>query len=74
MYRLALQRPKAIKAIVSQNGNAYEDGFGKDFWAPVKRAWADPSKENLAALENVTSLEVTKWQVSDSSQHLTLSL
>ncbi|TBU62353.1 Alpha/Beta hydrolase protein [Dichomitus squalens] len=58
-----VQRPQAIKAIVSQNGNAYEDGFGEDFWAPVKKAWTDPS-ENLAALEKVTSLEVTKWQVS----------
>ena len=61
--RLALQRPKAIKAIISQNGNAYEDGFGKDFWAPVKKVWEDPSKENLAALEKVTSFGVTKWQV-----------
>ncbi|TBU62350.1 alpha/beta-hydrolase [Dichomitus squalens] len=66
-FRLALQRPKAIKAIVSQNGNAYEDGFGEDFWAPVKKAWADPSEENLAALEKVTSLEVTKWQYTNGA-------
>ncbi|PIL22573.1 hypothetical protein GSI_15262 [Ganoderma sinense ZZ0214-1] len=65
--RLALQRPKAIKAIISQNGNAYEEGLGKDFWAPVKKAWEDPSKENFAALEKVTSLPITKWQYENGS-------
>ncbi|KAI1789582.1 alpha/beta-hydrolase [Ganoderma leucocontextum] len=68
-WRLALQRPKAITAIISQNGNAYEEGFGGEFWAPVKKLWENPSKENFAALEQVTSLGVTKWQYEHGSQN-----
>ncbi|KAI0770343.1 alpha/beta hydrolase fold protein [Fomes fomentarius] len=61
-FRLALQRPDAITAIISQNGNAYVKGFGEAFWADVKRAWADPSPDSLAKLEGITSLEAIKWQ------------
>ena len=38
--RIALERPQAIKAIITQNGNAYEEGFGNDFWAPIRQFWA----------------------------------
>ncbi|KAK4684250.1 hypothetical protein P7C73_g5944, partial [Tremellales sp. Uapishka_1] len=38
-FRLALARPKALKAIITQNGNAYEEGLG-DFWAPLQAWWA----------------------------------
>ena len=37
--RIALERPQAIKALITQNGNAYEEGFGKDFWAPIRQFW-----------------------------------
>lgn len=37
-FRLALQRPKAIQAIISQNGNAYVEGLG-DVWAPIQQFW-----------------------------------
>ena len=40
--RLALERPDAITAIVTQNGNAYEEGLGS-FWDPLRALWA--SKE-----------------------------
>ncbi|MFE0642147.1 alpha/beta fold hydrolase [Streptomyces sp. NPDC058877] len=33
--RLALAHPDRITAIVSQNGNAYEEGLGAEAWAPV---------------------------------------
>src|SRR5690606_16286221 len=42
-FRLALARPERITAIISQNGNAYEEGLGED-WAPVRRYWQDPSQ------------------------------
>ena len=52
--------------VVSQNGNAYEEGFGKEFWAPVKGYWdADSAaiKEVRKALrEKVLVLETTKFQ------------
>lgn len=42
--RLALRRPGAIAAIATQNGNAYAEGLGKDFWAPLRKAWASGSQ------------------------------
>lgn len=59
--RMALARPERVTAIVSQNGNAYEDGLG-DAWAPIRRYWAEPTKENREALREVLSLEGIRWQ------------
>jgi pimeloyl-ACP methyl ester carboxylesterase len=44
-FRLALAHPERVTTIVSQNGNAYEDGLG-DAWAPIRRYWREPTKEN----------------------------
>jgi pimeloyl-ACP methyl ester carboxylesterase len=44
-FRLALAHPERVTAIISQNGNAYEEGLG-DAWAPVRRYWSTPSAEN----------------------------
>jgi pimeloyl-ACP methyl ester carboxylesterase len=38
--RIALKRPDAIQAIISQNGNAYEEGLGGPHWAPRREYWA----------------------------------
>ena len=35
-FFLAMARPERVTAIVSQNGNAYEEGLG-DAWAPIRR-------------------------------------
>ncbi len=40
--RLALAHPERVTAIVSQNGNAYEEGFSEN-WGPWCAYWADPS-------------------------------
>lgn len=50
--RLALRRPDAIKAIITQNGNAYTDGFGEDFWGPLFKYWKATSPEEIKALES----------------------
>jgi pimeloyl-ACP methyl ester carboxylesterase len=47
--RLALERPAAIRALITQNGNAYEEGLSP-LWAPLKAYWADPSAKNREAL------------------------
>ena len=59
--RLALRHPDRITAIVSQNGNAYEDGLSAG-WNPIQKYWADPSPENRTALKAFLAPESTKWQ------------
>ncbi len=59
--RLALARPGAVTAIVSQNGNAYEEGFS-DGWAPTRAYWADPSPANRETMRGMLTLETTRWQ------------
>ena len=59
--RLALRHPDRVTAIVSQNGNAYEEGLSAG-WNPIQRYWADPTRENRNALKTFLSPESTKWQ------------
>jgi len=44
-FRLAMAHPERITAIVSQNGNAYEEGLG-EAWGPIRKYWAAPTAEN----------------------------
>jgi pimeloyl-ACP methyl ester carboxylesterase len=61
-FRLAMARPERITAIISQNGNAYEQGLG-DSWAPIRQLWAEPTQENRDVLRaNILTLEGTRWQ------------
>jgi pimeloyl-ACP methyl ester carboxylesterase len=61
-FRLALAHPDRITAIVSQNGNAYEEGLG-DAWDPIRKYWAAPGAETREVLrKNVLTLEGTRWQ------------
>lgn len=41
-FRLAMAHPERVTAIVSQNGNAYEEGLG-DAWAPIQQYWREPT-------------------------------
>jgi pimeloyl-ACP methyl ester carboxylesterase len=61
-FRLAMAHPERITAIVSQNGNAYEEGLG-DAWGPIRKYWAFPNAENREAIaKNVLTLDGTRWQ------------
>jgi pimeloyl-ACP methyl ester carboxylesterase len=61
-FRLALARPERVTAIVSQNGNAYEEGLG-DAWGPIRKYWAEPTAENREVIrKNILTLEGTRWQ------------
>ena len=61
--RLALANPSSIKAIISQNGNAYVEGLGHPFWDPIEALWADPSPQNYEIVRNgVLTLEATVYQ------------
>ncbi len=60
--RLAMAHPERVTAIVSQNGNAYEDGLG-DAWGPIRKYWSEPTTENREVLrQNILTLEATRWQ------------
>jgi pimeloyl-ACP methyl ester carboxylesterase len=69
-FRMALRHPERIAAIISQNGNAYEEGLSEG-WNPIRAYWQDPSKANRAALRAFLSPETTVWQythgVADTS-------
>ena len=59
--RLALARPDRITAIVSQNGNAYEEGLSQG-WNPIQKYWKEPTAANRAALRDFLAPQTTKWQ------------
>jgi pimeloyl-ACP methyl ester carboxylesterase len=59
--RIALSHPERITAIVSQNGNAYEEGLSQG-WNPIQKYWKEPTAENRAALREFLTPEATKWQ------------
>ena len=55
--RLAMAHPERISAIISQNGNAYEEGLG-DAWGPIRKYWSAPTAENREVLrQNILNLE-----------------
>jgi pimeloyl-ACP methyl ester carboxylesterase len=59
--RLALAHPERVSAIISQNGNAYEEGLSQG-WNPIQNYWKEPSAANRAALRDFLKPEATKWQ------------
>ena len=60
-FRLAMRHPERITAIISQNGNAYEEGLS-DGWTPIRAYWEDPSPANRKALRAFLTPETTRWQ------------
>lgn len=59
--RMALNHPERITAIISQNGNAYEEGLS-DGWNPIRTYWKDPSQANRDALRTMLTPQTTYWQ------------
>lgn len=59
--RLALAHPERVTAIISQNGNAYEEGLSQG-WNPIQKYWKEPTEVNRAALRDFLKPEATKWQ------------
>src|SRR5258708_12450031 len=69
--RLALAHPQGITAIISQNGNAYEEGLSQG-WNPIQKYWKEQTPQNRAALRDFLKPEATRGQyvhgVKDESQ------
>jgi len=61
-FRLAMAHPERVAAIISQNGNGYEEGLG-DAWGPIRKYWASPTAENRDILrQSVLTAGGTRWQ------------
>jgi pimeloyl-ACP methyl ester carboxylesterase len=67
--RLALKYPERVSALVSQNGNAYEEGLG-DAWGPIRQYWAEPSDEHRKTVRDaILHFEGTKFQYVHGVAH-----
>ncbi len=70
-FRLALAHPDRITAIISQNGNAYEEGLSQG-WNPIQKYWKEPTQTNRDALRDFLTPESTRSQytygVQDENQ------
>jgi pimeloyl-ACP methyl ester carboxylesterase len=61
-WRLALADPAAVTGAISQNGNAYEEGFVPSFWDAI---WVDATErtsETRNALRPALSRQAVEWQ------------
>ena len=65
--RIALKHPERITAIISQNGNAYDEGLS-DGWNPIRAYWKDPSSANREALRAFLSPETILWQYTHGTK------
>jgi pimeloyl-ACP methyl ester carboxylesterase len=72
-FRLALNHPERITALISQNGNAYEEGLS-DEWGPIRALWNNSTQENREALRPFFTKEATYFQytagVKDANQRV----
>ena len=61
-FRLATRHPERVQAIITQNGNAYDEGLSP-FWAEyLYPYWKDPNPTNEAKVRQLLTLDATKLQ------------
>ena len=70
-FRLAVKHPERIAAIISQNGNAYDEGLSEG-WNPIRAYWKEPSQANREALRALLTHETTVWQYTHGVQDASL--
>lgn len=59
--RLAAMHPERITAIISQNGNASEEGLSEG-WNPIRAYWQDSSGAHREALRQFLAPQTKRWQ------------
>ncbi len=70
-WRLAVNNPHKVTALVSQNGNAYEEGLSAG-WADMRKAWAEPSAANRESLRRFNTADMIKWQYMEGVRDASL--
>lgn len=60
-WRLAIAHPGRVTAIISQNGNAYEEGLGES-WTPIRKYWSEPTQQNRDNLHDFPTPASIQWQ------------
>ena len=68
-WRLAVAHPERVTALISQNGNAYEEGLAEG-WIPIQKYWKDPSSANREAVRQFVTPEAIKWQYTHGVKDL----
>lgn len=71
-FRLALAEPGRVTALISQNGNAYEEGLSSGF-DPIRAYWGQPSAANRDALRGLLTPETTRWQYAHGADESRLA-
>ncbi|NQX37157.1 alpha/beta fold hydrolase [Herbiconiux sp. VKM Ac-2851] len=71
-WRLALRDPDAVRAIVSQSGNAYNEGFQPEFFVPMRAYWQNPDLGTEQVVRDTLSLEVIRWMYLSGAPDETL--
>ncbi|TDC79282.1 alpha/beta fold hydrolase [Streptomyces hainanensis] len=61
-WRLATRAPDRVTAVVSQNGNAYEDGFVRSFWDGLFAYAESPGPDTEPGVRGALTPEITRWQ------------
>jgi len=61
-WRLAIHHPLSITAVISQNGNAYTEGFVDEYWEPIWAFAGVPNSLNEEALRSAFTLDAIRWQ------------
>ena len=68
-FRLAMAQPDRVTALITQNGNAYEEGLG-DAWGPIRKYWDAPTAENRDILrQSILTAGGTRWQYTHGVAH-----
>ena len=70
-FRLAMSRPERVSALISQNGNAYEEGLSEG-WNPIRAYWQDPTEVNRANLRTFLQSGTTQFQYTHGEENASL--
>ncbi|MFJ3671051.1 alpha/beta fold hydrolase [Streptomyces sp. NPDC090106] len=61
-WRLLLRTPDAVTAIITQNGNAYDEGLQPEFFTTLRDYWGEQTPRTEADVRQALTLELTRWR------------